>query len=258
MLSFLVFRKISYFAKNMHPPLSACYPWAALGIVLYLTCAVGLSMRGFSRTVSPPPGAIRELIGSWMRATLAAFEPTLERLHITPMSLTFAQLGFSCVAGLAYAQGGVFLGGCFVLGSGILDLLDGSLARRTQQASRRGAFLDSVIDRYAEFFTFLGLGIFFAHSWLLWVIVFGFFGSLMVSYTRARAEGLGTQCRSGLMQRGERYVLLSLASWLSVAANHLSCSSAHFILIAGLIFMAFSTNITALSRVRMVATALKG
>ncbi len=229
----------------------------ALGIVLYLTCAVGLSMRGFSRTVSPPPDTIREIIGGWMRATLASFEPTLERLPITPMSLTFAQLGFSFVAGLAYALGGIFLGGCFVLGSGILDLLDGGLARRTQQASRRGAFLDSIIDRYAEFFTFLGLGVFYAHSWLLWVIVFGLFGSLMVSYTRARAEGLGTECRSGLMQRGERYVLLSLASWLSVVANHLSCSSAHFVLIAGLIFMAFSTNITALSRVRMVVTALK-
>ena len=161
------------------------------------------------------------------------------------------------MAGLAYALGGVFLGGCFVLGSGILDLLDGGLARRTQQASRRGAFLDSVIDRYAEFFTFLGLGVFFAHSWLVWIIVFGFFGSLMVSYTRARAEGLGTECRGGLMQRGERYVLLSLASWLSVAANHLSSSSSHFVLIAGLIFMAVATNMTALSRVRTVAAALK-
>ncbi len=161
------------------------------------------------------------------------------------------------MAGLAYALGGVFLGGCFVLGSGILDLLDGGLARRTQQASRRGAFLDSVIDRYAEFFTFLGLGVFFAHSWLVWVIVFGFFGSLMVSYTRARAEGLGTECRGGLMQRGERYVLLSLASFLSVATNHLLCSSSHFVLIASLVFMAVSTNLTAVSRARNVSSALR-
>ena len=240
-------------------PSPPCYPWAALGIILYLTCAVSLSIRGFSRRVSPAPQTRRALIAGWMRTTLASFEPTLERLHITPLSLTFAQLGLSCVAGLAYALGGIFLGGCFVLGSGILDLLDGGLARRTQQASRRGAFLDSVIDRYAEFFTFLGLGIFFAHSWLVWVIiiVFGFFGSLMVSYTRARAEGLGAECRGGLMQRGERYVLLSLASWLSVAANHLSCSSSHFVLIASLIFMAVSTNMTAVSRVRTVAAALK-
>lgn len=214
-------------------------------------------MRGFYRRTNLSPRTRRDLIGDWMRATLASFEPTLERLNVTPLSLTFAQLGFSCVAGLAYALGEVFLGGYFVLGSGILDLLDGGLARRTQQASRRGAFLDSVIDRYAEFFTFLGLGIFFAHSWLVWIIVFGFFGSLMVSYTRARAEGLGAECRGGLMQRGERYVLLSLASWLSVAANHLSCSSSHVVLIAGLVFMAVSTNVTALSRARTVAVELK-
>ncbi len=244
----------------MHSSPSPYYPWAALGIVLYLTCAVSLSIRSFSRRVSLlslPPQTRREFIGDWMRATLASFEPTLERLHITPLSLTFAQLGFSCVAGLAYALGGVFLGGCFVLGSGILDLLDGGLARRAQQASRRGAFLDSVIDRYAEFFTFLGLGVFFAHSWLVWVIVFGLFGSLMVSYTRARAEGLGTECRGGLMQRGERYVLLSLASFLSVATNHLLRSSSHFVLIASLVFMAVSTNLTAVSRTRSVSSALR-
>jgi len=69
----------------------------------------------------------------------------------------------------------------------VLDLLDGSLARRTAQATRRGAFLDSVIDRYAEFFTFCGLGEFFSGSWMLWVVAFGLLGSIMVSYARARA-----------------------------------------------------------------------
>lgn len=237
----------------------ACHPWLAVGIVIYLSCAVVISVRGFAQRLSQPVQTKRELWGAWMRAILSSLEPPLERLRIHPLSLTYAQLGFSLAAGGLYAIGWIFLAGCFVLGSGILDLLDGSLARRTAQASRRGAFLDSVIDRYAEFLTFLGLGIFFVDSatpWMLWVIVFGLFGSLMVSYTRARAEGLGTQCQGGLMQRAERYAWLGVCSFLSVAANHLVCSSSHLVFIIGLIGLAVLANMTALSRVRMVAAKL--
>jgi phosphatidylglycerophosphate synthase len=131
------------------------------------------------------------------------------------------------------------------------------VARRTAQATRRGAFLDSVIDRYAEFFTFCGLGVFFSASWMLWVVALGFLGSVMVSYARARAEGLGVECRGGLMQRGERYVLLGVSSLLSTIFNHLSCQSSHYFLMLGLLLLAVLTNLTAVSRVRAVVAALE-
>ena len=235
----------------------ACHPWLAVGLVFYLALAVFVSLQGFFRRAHPPPTPIRERIGQWMRETLASLEPTLMRLGVSPLFLTFAQLGMSMLAGLAYTIGYIFLGGWLVLGCGVLDLLDGSLARRMAQATRRGAFLDSVIDRYAEFFTFLGLGIFFANSWMLWVLAFGLLGSMMVSYTRARAEGLGVECRHGLMQRAERYLLLGLCSFLSTVLNHLLCRPTHFVLTVGLIFLAVSTNLTALSRARVVAASLE-
>jgi phosphatidylglycerophosphate synthase len=241
----------------MAPSLPSCHPWLAAGLALYLTAAVFLSLRGFLRTTSPLPAAIHERIGHWMRTSLASFEPALLRLRVYPTLLTFMQLGVSLLAGVAYATGGIFLGGWLMLGCGVLDLLDGGLARRTAQVTRRGAFLDSVIDRYAEFFTFCGLGVFFSSSWMLWIVACGFLGSMMVSYTRARAEGLGVECRGGLMQRGERYVLLGVSSFLSTVSNHLFCQPTHSVLIVGLLLLAILTNFTALSRVRVVIAALR-
>ena len=192
-----------------------------------------------------------------MRTYLASFEPMLLRFGVSPSLLSFSQLGLSLLAGVAYANGCVFLGGWLMLGCGVIDLLDGGLARRTAQVTRRGAFLDSVIDRYAEFFTFCGLGVLFFPSWPLWLVAFGFLGSMMVSYARARAEGLGVECRGGLMQRGERYVLLGLSSFFSTALNHLLCQTTHYILIGGLLTLAVLTNFTALSRVRVVIATLR-
>ena len=241
----------------MLPPPVSCQPWLGLAIVSYVVCAVALSMHGFLRRSAPASESRRETIVGWMRAELAALEPGLERLGLSPLALTYSQLGVSALAGLAYAWDAIFIGGWCVLVSGILDLLDGSLARRTGRVSRRGAFLDSVSDRYAECVTFVGLGIFFGTAWMVFVVAFGLFGSFMVSYTRARAEGLGVECGGGLMQRGERYVLLSLSSFLSVAANHLLCSPSHVVLIASLVFMAVATNLTAVSRARSVSSALR-
>ena len=234
-----------------------CHPWLASGLILYLVVAVALSLRGFVRRARSLPASTRERIAQWMRTTLASLEPTLVRLGVRPSQLTSAQLGMSLLAGAAYATGRIFLGGWLVLGCGVLDLLDGSLARRTAQATRRGAFLDSVIDRYAEFFTFCGLGGFFSGSWMLWVVAFGLLGSIMVSYARARAEGLGVECRGGLMQRGERYLLLGGGSLLSTGVNHLSCQPTHVLLTLSLVLLAVLTNLTALSRVRTVMTTLE-
>lgn len=240
----------------MIPSPRMCHSWLASALVLYIVIACVISFRGFRRRTDVSQRPIRDQLAQWARATLASLEPLLVRFGVQPISLTLSQLGMSVLAGIAYAAGCIFLGGWLVLGCGVLDLLDGSLARRTAQATVRGAFLDSVIDRYAEFFTFCGLGVFFSGSWMLWVVAFGLLGSIMVSYARARAEGLGVECRGGLMQRAERYVLLGVGSFLSTAYNHLFCQSTHFFLSTALVFFAVLTNLTALSRVRAVITTL--
>jgi phosphatidylglycerophosphate synthase len=240
----------------MTPSPLTCHPWLASAIILYIFFACIISFYGFRRRLDTSYNSTRDLLNQWLRATLAAFEPILIHLGVRPVLLTFSQLGMSALAGIAYATGCIFLGGWLMLGCGVLDLLDGNLARRTAQATLRGAFLDSVIDRYAEFFTFCGLGILFSWSWMLWVVAFGFAGSVMVSYARARAEGLGVECRGGLMQRAERYVFLGVGSFLSTAYSHLLCQPTHFLLASILVLFAVLTNLTAISRVRAVLTTL--
>jgi CDP-diacylglycerol--glycerol-3-phosphate 3-phosphatidyltransferase len=233
-----------------------CHPWLAAGLFLYIVCAITISLWSFLRRNTVAQASSRDQITVWIRTGLASLEPPLIRMGVQPAFLTSAQLALSLLAGAAYAAGCILLGGWLILGCGVLDLLDGSLARRTAQATRRGAFLDSIIDRYAEFFTFCGLGVFFAGSWVLWVVICGLLGSLMVSYTRARAEGLGVACPEGLMRRGERYVLLCVGSFLSTIWNHVSCRPTHSILIVSLMLLAVLTNLTALSRMRAVVAAL--
>ncbi|MBI3800126.1 MAG: CDP-alcohol phosphatidyltransferase family protein, partial [Deltaproteobacteria bacterium] len=145
-------------------PSPPCHPWLALGLILYLISAVFLSIRGYRRNASPLPDSFHDWIGQWMRTYLASFEPMLMRFGVSPTLLSFSQLGMSLLTGVAYANGCVFLGGWLMLGCGVVDFLDGGLARRTARVTRRGAFLDSVIDRYAEFFTFCGLGVLFFPS----------------------------------------------------------------------------------------------
>lgn len=102
--------------------------------------------------------------------------------------------------------------GILIIICGIFDILDGKVAIRTNQKSLFGAIFDSTLDRYSEFFIYLGLAIYFRNHWGIWVAIFAFLGSTMVSYTRARAEGLGLICKIGIMQRAERMVFLSLGT----------------------------------------------
>ena len=97
-----------------------------------------------------------------------------------------------------------------MLFSGTLDILDGKVARRSNGASPRGAFLDSVVDRYAEFVSYAGLIVFFETGWRVWAVLLAILGGMMVSYTRARAEGLGVRCEIGMLQRPERFVIARL------------------------------------------------
>jgi phosphatidylglycerophosphate synthase len=105
--------------------------------------------------------------------------------------------------------------GALILFAGLFDMLDGQVARLGNMSSRFGALYDSVLDRYSELILFLGICYYLvAHHYFMSSLIgfIGMIGGLMVSYTRARAEGLGIECKDGLMQRPERVILIGVSA----------------------------------------------
>ncbi|MFH1208446.1 MAG: CDP-alcohol phosphatidyltransferase family protein [Candidatus Omnitrophota bacterium] len=130
---------------------------------------------------------------------------------ISPVQLTLAGAVLSLLTGVIYAKGYLFLGGILLFVAGAADLLDGPLARSTGKSSPFGAFLDSTVDRYSDFFVFAGLAIHFVHNGeIFWFFVMLgiILGAFAVSYTKARAENFIKDCGVGFFGRSERILLL--------------------------------------------------
>ena len=134
---------------------------------------------------------------------------------------TISTIGFLSTvgAGYLYHLDRVRWAGLLILVGGVLDIFDGRVARESGLASKFGAFYDSTMDRLSEIVVFIGLlslynqyGAELADVWMIYVIFLAMGGSLMVSYTRSRAEALGLDCDVGFMQRAERVVLLGVGS----------------------------------------------
>jgi CDP-diacylglycerol---glycerol-3-phosphate 3-phosphatidyltransferase len=151
----------------------------------------------------------------------------LVALKITPNMVTTIGLGLNMIAAGIFIFGAestvradlsyVGWGGAMILFAGVFDMIDGRLARIANLSSKFGAFYDSVLDRYSEMFMFLGICYYLiANDYLLssFVAFLALIGSSMVSYTRARAEGLGIKCDIGWMQRPERVVIIGASALL--------------------------------------------
>jgi CDP-diacylglycerol--glycerol-3-phosphate 3-phosphatidyltransferase len=138
----------------------------------------------------------------------------LSKRGIKPNALTLVNLALNIIAAYVIATGHFFLGGVLVLVAGLFDLLDGALARFTKQTTKFGAILDSVADRISEAAILCGLLIWYIpqqEASLEIVLVFiVLIGSFLISYIRARAEGLGWQCQVGLFTRAERIIVLAI------------------------------------------------
>jgi CDP-diacylglycerol--glycerol-3-phosphate 3-phosphatidyltransferase len=137
----------------------------------------------------------------------------LSKSRITPNTLTLMSLVLNIVAAYVIATSHFCLGGVLILVSGLFDLLDGALARLTRQTTKFGAILDSVADRISEAAILCGLLIWYIPQEANLEIVLIFIvliGSFLVSYIRARAEGLGWQCQVGLFTRAERVIVLAI------------------------------------------------
>jgi CDP-diacylglycerol--glycerol-3-phosphate 3-phosphatidyltransferase len=194
-------------------------------------------------------------VRAWYFSNLEPFEAWFVRAGVRPIALTYAQMLGSAVCALAYASGLVFTAGFLVLFTGTLDILDGRVARHTNGDSPRGAFLDSVVDRYAEFVGYVGLMVFFGAGWRVWLVLLAILGGMMVSYARARAEGLGLRCEVGWLQRPERFVLLGFGSIFSSIAAHV-VGGGQVLLTATVALLALLANVTAGQRIAYVSRAL--
>ncbi len=142
----------------------------------------------------------------------------LVKTRISPNALTCLGFLISAAAAAVIGLGHPFAGGIIVLAGGLFDMLDGALARAANRATQFGAFLDSTLDRLAEGVVLVGILVLFANEpSIAGVVVAGLalVGSFMVSYTRARAEGLGLDCKVGVFTRAERVIVLALGLLLS-------------------------------------------
>lgn len=160
-----------------------------------------------------------QLLGPFFARFLVWFIGPLERLllgRVSPNAITALSLILCGVTGAAIGLGHLAGGAWLYIAAGILDVVDGRLARLSNQQTAAGALFDSVSDRWGELFMFGGFSWYLHDSpWMIAVLAAAG-GSMMVSYTRARAEGLGIELSGGMMQRAER-ILLVVVGTLSAA-----------------------------------------
>ncbi|CAA9318423.1 MAG: Phosphatidylinositol phosphate synthase @ Archaetidylinositol phosphate synthase [uncultured Gemmatimonadetes bacterium] len=157
------------------------------------------------------PSALRPLIAPLIERPMGA----LGRMGVNPNVVTTLGFLVTVSAGLSFFLGNIRTGGALVLLGGVLDMVDGAIARAANLSTKFGSFYDSTLDRASEVVVligvmslYLGTGRNIGEPWMVYLVVLALSGSLMVSYTRARAEGLGIDCKVGLMQRAERIILL--------------------------------------------------
>ncbi len=157
-------------------------------------------------------------IGDICQRILNGIVRQLSRLNPNPNLLSVIGLGINVFAAFLYGYGKFFYAGLVMIFANIFDLLDGRVARLTGRVTKFGAFLDSSLDRLSDMVVFLGIIIFYSrdtefHSTLYAALTgAALIGSVMVSYTSARAESLIPKCDVGFLRRPERVVLLILGS----------------------------------------------
>ena len=141
----------------------------------------------------------------------------LSTMRVRPDTLTFTGWGLSLGAAVLFGMGHIRSAGAVMLLAGLFDALDGAVARQTDRMSSFGAFLDSTLDRLSESAVFVGIVFFYAsaaHPYGALLAGTAMTFSLLTSYTRARAEGLGLKCEVGILERAGRVVILSVLSLL--------------------------------------------
>ncbi|QSQ20884.1 GtrA family protein [Pyxidicoccus parkwayensis] len=179
-------------------------------------------------------------------------------LPANALSMLSGLLGIS--AGVALAAGRFALGGWLFLFAGILDVMDGRIARTRKEANPAGAALDSVLDRYVDSAMLMGLAWYYRDTWVLLPALLALLGSSLVPYVRAKGEGLGVSVRDGAMQRLERVLFLGVGTALSPILEAVFWPEEkhpmHWLAVVGLVFVSIMSNYTAITRFRNLVKAL--
>jgi phosphatidylglycerophosphate synthase len=176
---------------------------------------------------------MREKIQRLLQKTLNPLVRVFIALGLTPNIITTIGLLLNIFAAVIFIIGAergdrsdlsyIGWGGAMLLFAGSFDMMDGQVARMGKMSSRFGALYDSVLDRYSELIMFLGICYYLVshHYFISSLSAFiALIGSIMVSYTRARAEGLGIPCKEGLMQRPERIIAVGLSAMVCGIVGH--------------------------------------
>jgi phosphatidylglycerophosphate synthase len=226
---------------------------------------------------------LRDRLQQGIYVVINPFVKGLIRIGLTPNAVTTIGLILNIGVAVIFIFGAersnrgdlsfVGWGGALVLFAGLFDMLDGQVARLGNMSSTFGALYDSVLDRYSELIMFLGICYYLVSHHYFLSSLFAFIalmGSMMVSYTRARAEGLGVECKGGLMQRPERVITIGVVAIACGITGHF-IGGDYKIYVPGIPFhvfetmsiftipitiMAFMTNITAVNRLREAKKAL--
>ncbi|MBV9282344.1 MAG: CDP-alcohol phosphatidyltransferase family protein [Chloroflexi bacterium] len=184
---------------------------------------------------------------AWARKRAEGIAGPLARYGVTPNAVTVLGFVFNVLTAVVLASGHLSWGGALLFLSGLFDMLDGALARITSRQSTFGAFLDSLLDRYSEAAILLALIFVFNRRGdtgpvlLVYAVAIG---SVLSSYARARAEGLGLECKVGIAPRPERVLILGLGLLFNGIGFLFTGSTT----IAALAILAFLTHFTALQR----------
>lgn len=176
----------------------------------------------------------------WIAGPLAHIARGLALTGVSPNALTVIGFLLTLVVAFVLATGNFLLGGVLLIFAALFDTLDGALARHSDQTTVFGAFLDSTMDRYSEAVTLIALIYYYASqpdgATAVLLLACTMAGSLLVSYTRARAEAVGIECKEGFFQRTERIIVLIvglLTGWMTPV----------------LWVLAIFTNVTAVQRI---------
>lgn len=226
---------------------------------------------------------LRDRLQQGIYTVINPFVKSLIRIGLTPNAITTIGLLLNIGVAVIFVFGAeksnrgdmsfIGWGGALVLFAGLFDMLDGQVARLGNMSSTFGALYDSVLDRYSESIMFLGICYYLVSHHYFLSSLFAFIaliGSMMVSYTRARAEGLGVECKGGLMQRPERVITIGVVAIACGIAGHY-VGGDYKIFVPGVSFhvfetmsiftipitiMAIMTNITAVQRLNDAKKAL--
>ena len=192
---------------------------------------------------------------------IAPLENLFIQLKLTPNFFTSSGLILSVGSAVAFATGHFGVAGWLLIFGGTCDMFDGRIARRTGTSTKTGAFYDSVMDRFGEAVIFVGLAVYFQSSWMLYVVIAALVGSTMVSYTRAKGDCMGIECKIGAMQRPERVVYLGVGAIFSPPFRQLIDPTAthpvEYLAIAAIMFIAFMSWVTAIYRMIYIMHKLR-